>query len=385
MKIKKYIYLTLLVTSSIFASPFDNLIVFGDSLSDAASWSTNPNQAANKNIGNNYWVEVEGKTGAPITSEDKQTQQEILWPNDLVQNKALFSENPNQTRLIYPSSQAKRFGFSPKRYNVDYAWASAETGDRYINDLDFKKIADGYYYADAICETTGATKIDTAHACVPGVLTQVQNYLAAVQNKPNPRSLIILWAGANDVFNNVIRIEKANQNDNKLLLLSKLLLAAYPSHYLASTEPLSNPVNNIKQAVQLLITAGVPAQNIYVINLPNLSRTPIAIDAAHGKNILLYTFTAICDIFNIALRAELSFDYLHAQYNLPNSHIISSNSLFNGILKSESQKIFTHHVDDCVANHAIPYCEGYIFFNNKHPTTKVHQLIADYITTIISQ
>lgn len=385
MKIKKSICLIFLATSSVMATPFDNLIVFGDSLSDAASWSTNLNQASHKSMGNNYWIPVEGTTGAPITSQDKQTQQQTLWPNYLVQNTTLFSENPNQTRLIYPSSQMDFFGFSPLRYNIDYAWASAETGRRYLNDMDSKKIDQGYYYADESCQITGAGKIDATHACVPGVLTQVQTYLKAVNYKPNPRSLIILWAGANDIFNNVIRIKEANQHDNKLILLAKLLLAAYPSNYIPSTEPLSSPVKNIKQAVELLIIAGVPAQNIYVISLPDLSRTPIAIRNTQGEKILLYTFSIICDIFNIALHMELSFNYLHAQYNLPNGNIISADSLFDAILKNEPQEGLIHHLEDCVLNHAEPYCEGYIFFNNKHPTTKVHSMISEYIAKTLSQ
>lgn len=376
MKTKKFISLILLTTSSLFAAPFDNLIVFGDSLSDAASLSKNLKPVAAKNKGNNYWVEVEGKIGAPISSLNPVTRNVALWPNYLVINTTLFSPNPNQTRYIYPSSHAASLGFSPRRYNTNYAWASAETGPHYVNDILSKRLGSGYYYNDTSCKKHGPGLINEKNSCVPGVLLQVKSYLDDVHQHPNPDSLIILWGGANDIFNNIERISRKDSHDNKLISLFKLLFSAYPIGGIPATEELSNPVKNLKQAVILLIQAGVPAQNIYVINLPNLSHTPSALSKAHGQKSFLYILSTISEFFNIMLRIQLAFDYLHPSFNLPNSHIISSEKLFQNILNNHQQEGFLYPTKDCVKNKATPYCEGYLFFNNIHPTTKVHQMIA---------
>jgi phospholipase/lecithinase/hemolysin len=39
---------------------------------------------------------------------------------------------------------------------------------------------------------------------------------------------------------------------------------------------------------------------------------------------------------------------------------------------------------DCVLNHATPYCLGYVFFNQKHPTTQTHQYVAEHIASILA-
>lgn len=367
--------------STASSATYNNLIVFGDSLSDAASLSSEPNMAKEKDIGNNYWVHAAGKIGAPITSLTLDSHLNPLWPNILVQNTMLFGENPNHTQYIYPARQAHALGFSPLRYNTNYAWASAETGNHYLNDFDLNEKTHPPFifpsYSDDVCDAFGPGKISENTSCVPGVLLQVKTYLNDVNGHPNPRSLIIIWAGGNDIFNNAAKIADQDKGENKALLFLKLLTIPYPLDQNIGVAPLSNPINNLKQAVMLLIQAGVSPKNIYVINMPNLAQTPAAKTAAQGQKAVLYLWDVISRIFNTGLEIALVYDYVHPQFNLPRHNIISANKMLTEIVAHEQRYGFSRHDQSCVKDHAPPDCPGYIFFDDKHPTAKTHVIIAD--------
>lgn len=363
------------VISTASAATYVNLIVFGDSLSDAASGSSGAVRLEDRDKGNNTWVKTQGKTGAPITNIDPVSNTSALWSNFLIVDKHLFEENPNGTRLIYPSSQALKRGYSPLRYSMNYAWASAETGDHYINDL-----SPAYVYNDALCQKYGPGEISSTSSCVPSVLLQVKTYLKEVHHHPNPKSLFILWAGGNDLFNNIGKVAAQNKGASKPLLLLKMLNTPFP--LFPSKEdntPLSNPVKNLKLAIIMLIQAGVPAQNIYVLNLPDLAKTPAAQSFVHGNKIMLYSLTAITEIYNLALRANLAFNYFQPMFNLPNGNVISIDSIFRDLLKNHQALGFNQDLQNCVQDNAVPDCKGYIFFNGKHPTVKAHQYIAKFL------
>lgn len=366
---------------------FSNLIVFGDSLSDAASLSPEPNLATKKDHGNNYWVKAQGSIGAPITSIDPVTKLKTLWPNDLVKEATLFDLNPNHTRYIYPWSQAREMGYSALRYNISYAWAGAETGADYTNDFDLhsnlRYAFPAYAHNNLACQTTGPGYINPNHSCIPGVLLQVQQYLVDVNQHPNPNSLIIIWAGGNDLFNNAGKIADKNSNKNFAMLLIDMLNVPYPINLNAGIAPLSNPVNNIKQAVILLMQAGVSRNNIYVINLPDLAKTPAAQKIAAGRTSVLYLWTLITLVFDTYLEGKLAFDYVHPAFNLPRNHIISSYTIFADILKNAPKYGFSKQLQNCVADHAPASCPGYIFFDEKHPTAEVHKQISNNLIKIL--
>ena len=217
---------------------------------------------------------------------------------------------------------------------------------------------------------------------MPGVIIQVSQFLKDTENKPNPKSLVIIWGGGNDVFNNIAKIVDKNKDDKKVLLLSKLINAAYPFAHVGLTS-LSNPVKNIKVAVNMLIDAGIPAENIYVINLPNLADTPAAIRMAKGSKAVLVTLTAISDVFNSMLRGNLVFNYFDALHNLPNGNIISVNNVLDPVIKNPLAFGFTKTLVSCVREKQTPYCKGYLFFNHKHPASKGHRVIANYVESAI--
>ncbi len=64
----------------------------------------------------------------------------------------------------------------------------------------------------------------------------------------------------------------------------------------------STPVNNIVQAKDKLLAAGVSTDQIYIINLPDLSLSPAARKLANGNKALLSLFKVISEAFNTKLR-----------------------------------------------------------------------------------
>lgn len=338
-----------------------NVIIFGDSLSDSASLSS---KAGNKqDQGNNFWVKTQGKTGAPITSEDQLTTLHPVWGNFLTKN------------TLTPSSQMKTLNVSPLVDNINYAWAGAETGENYLNDLSSRPYPP---YDTDLCLSIGPGKVDENTSCVPSLLTQIQLYLTDVEGMPSSNTKFIIWAGGNDLFNNVTKIVNKNKSDNKVILLLKMLNAGYPLFQVGEAA-LSNPANNTKLAVRLLLKSGVSATNIYVLMLPQLSITPEVRTKTQGDKAALHVLGAISTIYDAALKIKLSYNYMSPSLNIPSSHVISINRFIKPIFSSPAAYGFSSSSVSCIQGDAKPYCNGYLFFNSKHPTVQTHELLAAYI------
>lgn len=362
---------------------YSNIIVFGDSLSDATSLDGKFNDPH----GNNFWVKSPGTTGAPISSVNKKRHARVIWPNYLAEQLSITNNNnafilSPENIHIYPSSQARRQKLSALTTNIDYAWASAETGKDYVNDANWSTVTGYPNYNNAACDKHGPGLIAAKNSCVPGVIIQISQFLKDTHQKPNPKSLVIIWGGGNDVFNNLAKIVDKNKHGNKYILLAKMMNAAYPFAQVGQAT-LSNPVKNLKIAVTMLIDAGIPAQNIYVINLPDLADTPAALRMAKGSKVVLTSLTMISGVFNSFLRANLVFNYFDSLHNLPNGHIISANGVLKPIIKNPLAFGFTKTLVSCARQKQLPYCRGYLFFNHKHPTSKTHQLIAKYVAVSV--
>lgn len=373
--LRKWVSISFVVLS--IASPsfaggsHSNLIVFGDSLSDAASFDARLNDSASR--ANNTWVKVGGGgEGAPITSVNQKTGKRFMWPNYFLRKG-----------YIYPSSQAREYHISPIDHNVNYAWASAETGSNYVNDAGWIGKAGYPPYNNLSCSQFGPGKINDKSSCVPGLLLQVEHYLNDVNHQPNPNSLIIIWAGGNDLFNNIAKIVEKNKGDNPVLLLLKMMNAAFPV-FNVGAKPLSNPVKNIKLAVSRLIDEGIPAHNIYVVGLPNIAKTPAVIKKFGDNQEVLLTLTTISTLYNTALKLELTWDLFDPTNNLPKGNIISVYALLEKIFDNPLMYGFSHTGISCTQEHKQPDCEGFLFFNLKHPASETHEKLAKTLRQVIS-
>ncbi len=298
-----------------------NMIIFGDSLSD---------------IGNNTWIEA---TGTPITSLDKQGNK-YIWVNYL--SEKLFKQ---------PAYYSAKLEVSPLTHTVSYAFASADTSSDYLNaDWPFAKPQPP---VNTECLKPGLmknTQGDMTSACVPGLLKQIDLYLNDVDHKPNSNTLFFIWSGANDLF-------------------YKLPTGEPPAQILKTA------ITHIVLARNTLMDNGVSPQQIYVINLPDLSKTPYAIKYS-------LKLTEISIAFNTGLMAALTTpDQQHP--GIPSSHIISMYDLLNDIVQNPDKFHLTNVTESCTGNRLYPLCHGYLFYDHKHPTAAMHNVIADYINKML--
>ena len=347
------IFFFLLLAPIAYAQPFSNIVVFGDSLSD---------------IGNNTWVATPGRgaafaQGAPITNLDPETNRPMIWPQYLVEMN-FFAQ-----KMIIPSTHWHQENLS--KINMVYAYASAETGANYVNDQ-----VEPFTYPQN-CTTAGL--INNAESCVPNLQMQIKTYLANLQQiheAPGENTLYVILAGGNDVFDNIARaiyrVSHAKENWHLLLPQKELGFSWFPSA-------------KIFIATNLLLKAGVPADHIYVISLPDVGLTPGAVNLIQNafpdkpkiQQFALNVLGGITNIFNFDLRAWL---YLGTR-SVQKPHVIDINEFFKKIIKNRDfgGTTFPHVENSCLAELATPYCKGYLFFNDKHPTTTAGKVLAIYL------
>jgi len=196
----------------------------------------------------------------------------------------------------------------------------------------------------------GGAKTGTS-AFPPGVLSQTQTlYLGSLglgAGGADPNALYFVWGGAND-------------------------LGSTSSSY-------TSAVNNLKTAVESLAAAG--AQHILVPNLPDLSLTPklqatgdaARIQEAHDLSVAFDSLlsTTLADL-NGSLGAQVvGFDTF---------------SLFNQVLADPSTFGFTNVSTPCFDASSGAVCanaDQYLFWDDFHPTTAAHQILADQMVASV--
>ena len=322
------------------AAAYKNVVIFGDSLSDT---------------GNNAWVAIDGysRGGAPITNGYK------IWPDFLVNHPNLVSET---ALYLYADHR------NPTVDNINYAYASAETGDQYIDDTT----SAAYPPYNVNCQGPGT-------GCVPGVINQIDFFAQDLKGQtPNPKTLFIIWAGGNDIFDDVAKL----LTKNTPATTQQLLTLQAMTHGEVSNKQLSNPIANVRRAVTKLINLGVDRQQIYVFNLPDLSIAPAA------KSYPTYLLRGITMAYNGGLATALHFGGPIASlrapfhFDLPKGHVYSAYKEMNQLLQREQ---FTDKTDSCIAAGALPECNGYFFFNDKHPSAAVAPLIGDDVAQYLEK
>jgi phospholipase/lecithinase/hemolysin len=165
-----------------------------------------------------------------------------------------------------------------------------------------------------------------------GLSSQVNAYLTMTSNHVPSGTLVTLWAGANDLFND-------------------------RSSDLAE--------NNIIATTQNLVNAG--AQDILVLNLPNIGATP---QFSSGNPYAAAYATAWSQAFNMDLAADLLT--LEQMYGGTNFYTLDIYNLFNSAMANPGTYGFTNISD-------IFWADGL------HPSTHAHNMIADYAASSIPE
>jgi phospholipase/lecithinase/hemolysin len=198
--------------------------------------------------------------------------------------------------------------------------------------------------------TTGTKNLGIS--LLPGLKQQINDF-TAVNKSADPKALYIIWAGTND----------------------------YLEYFYDSIPNPTKSVANLSAAITSL--AGVGAENILVVNLPDLGKFPVT-----GGNIqtasILSTFT---NAHNSNLTTTIN---LLNQELSPETHIIplDVNSLYNRVIEDPKKFGLTNVTDSCIGDLSVVPIEvpvkpvlcnpdKFLFWDELHPTTATHQLIGE--------
>lgn len=190
---------------------------------------------------------------------------------------------------------------------------------------------DNFAWAGA---NTGRTNV---YGGLPGMLDELDEYLACLRHKADKKALYIVWGGANDF----IRILGGGQDPNIVIPAA---------------------VFNLVSIVTRLEAAG--AENIVVIDLPDMGLTPRA--RAAGPAVAAQA-TALSAMFNTLLDQALD------QLDFPVVRV-SSFALLNTIVAAPAAYGFTNVTSPGILN--LANASTYLFWDDVHASTRMHALLA---------
>lgn len=180
---------------------------------------------------------------------------------------------------------------------------------------------------------------------LPGLNQQINSFTTA-NPSADQNGLYIVWAGANDYL------------------------------YGGVTNP-SVPVTNLANAVTSLATVG--AKNIMVVNLPDLGMLP----GTRGNSQTSTRYSDLTAFHNSSLSATLKD--LSSQRGI-NIIPFDVNSLFNQVIATPTEFGFTNVTNSCFNLRPLSRCTNpneYLFWDNFHPTTRTHNLIAESALSVL--
>lgn len=180
----------------------------------------------------------------------------------------------------------------------------------------------------------------------PGLIEQVIAYVTTNDSPPSANALFAIWIGGNDFLN-------ANGD-----------------------APVS--VDNINDAMQRLAQFGV--MNLLVLNLPDLGQIPAELGSSEAPQA-----TAFTNDFNSGLANML--DEFRAEH--PGIMVFEFDVFtFAKTVRNDPTAYGFVNVTEPSPNFDVPDNfdgAGYLFWDERHPTTGMHALIADQVFALLNQ
>lgn len=180
----------------------------------------------------------------------------------------------------------------------------------------------------------------------PGLIQQVIAYKATADASPSPNALFIIWIGGNDYFNGDGVSQAA--------------------------------VANINEAMEELVQFG--GMHLLVLNLPDLGAIPAMLGKPEASQA-----TAFSTDFNAELADMLdNFRVEHPEIGLYEFNVFS----FTMAVRNDPATYGFINVTDPSPNFEVPNNfdgAGYLFWDERHPTTSLHELIADQVFTLLNE
>lgn len=355
-----------------------DIVIFGDSLSDVGY--ANNFHKIKKN-----WPDIpETPTIVKQATYTSPKVGETVWPQFLAlkyRNENIgISNNINTPELNINQSVI------PKLIGNNYAAGGSATVCKGIGE-------DGDYAPSPIGPLRKGEYCDESEVSIQEH-NQIDSYLNQNNNQANSNTVYIIWGGANNAFLALNDFSNNTSTLSKLYLLTKYLIVNEVSPMQAISK-MQSAADDIAYDVKHLVKHGANANNIYIINLPNLGITPEATDNGQNMNSFkVKLFESLSKAFNQQLQDDIS---------KTNAHIIDAEKFFDRIVKDKAIKINSTKYSFLNVNQSacdfygdnslmcIPknYISGiydkYLFEGQVHPTSYSHQVFSIYIDDIINK
>jgi phospholipase/lecithinase/hemolysin len=266
--------------------------------------------------------------------------------------------------------------YAPGRLSNGDVWVDYLTDDL---GLDLNPFSTGFDADDSVNFSIGGALSNDSNEVpgVPGLEQQVDAFESFAGN-PSPGQaldddLFFLWIGANDYFS-FIQDNPATPN---------VIETNFPKSGRETINTILEVVDiNIKGAVRDIIDAG--GENIVLFNLPDLDRTPLgqSLDKAGQRKLRKLTEKHNRRLDKLAAKTE-------AAYPDVNVIEIDTNQLFDDLTENPREFGLTNVTDnftgiDLYTGINQPPASGdpdrYLFWDSVHPTTTVHNIVADFVT-----
>lgn len=335
----------------------DQMVIFGDSLSDAGVQDQNPDVRAGKEP---TWTNKGAK----------------VWPELVADLMGIAPPAPNNQGYFTDATITNAY-VSGNLGGTDYAAGGSTTG------------AAGYGSKNEYFPPALRTYTDAQGFSHEG---QVERYLSLHQ-KADPKALYVIWSGPNDIFSFIQKVIASGQKPDITKLMNEL------------NTVLTSAANNVSYSAKLLYNAG--AKHIMVLSMPNLAITP-EFETLAKRN---PTIGPVIDeaLQAISYGAGSAYNAALMQSGIPSSVLIGLNvyTTLNGIYSSVASKgAFTYSFNgktESITNMIDMVCPqpaswplfgdnpalvcanqisdftGYFFADGVHPSTYGQQIIANLI------
>ncbi|HEY9607089.1 MAG TPA: SGNH/GDSL hydrolase family protein [Allocoleopsis sp.] len=226
-------------------------------------------------------------------------------------------------------------------------WVDYLAGDLGLDPVPVTTVTSGAFpteginFAFAGATTGSANTVDPRLPALQQEIIAFQGLLAQTGQPADPNALYVVWAGAND------------------------FLPTQSATFTPYTTPDAS-ISNLSLALNSLVQSG--AKNLMVVNLPNLGALPLTSNTpiAEGLNNLTQSYNAQIATLIGSLGSEV------------NVTSVDVNTLFANAINNPAQFGFTNVTTPCFNNNTVCASPNqYLFWDQIHPTTATHQVIAN--------
>ena len=238
-----------------------------------------------------------------------------------------LSDNGNIFRLDPTACPAEKY--YQGRFSNGPVWVD------YLSESD---------YLDATLINNAYGGAETSGATPPGLIEQVTAFINAGSLPPN--ALFTIWIGGND--------------------------------FLGGSSNFDQSADNVKTALDALATFG--AKSILILNLPDLG----AIPRNNGDAQTSAVATALTEGYNASLKGNV--DDFQAENTDITVYFMDIYALFLDI-SANPENYGLSNVDSICPNFLVDNDfdnNGFLFWDDIHPTTEVHQEVAERVKSLVS-